>query len=867
MTSSFFLYALIFLLCFSQKVVTTPAYHIYTLRPSASTVSAKPIAAELGRVVVTTDIFTTKGNKHGENPFTIALNAYDGQNKSLFLKGHDQPDVVFLNLNPLVNASALEGLFFQRMFFDPILRGFSARYAQLQEELKLLKTGGLPHRLKVAELERFKTEIGITGFDTDLLVAGLISGKLTVIVDSQDKKQRVENMIKDFFTGRDSKFYVDKLIDKGYDPAIAARLAEEFARNRSFSFPTGFFNREGNLPHDGEGAIDALLPEIIDIRVLEKEGDDTIVTKGIDSAAAPVNTMRIRKTGDGYIIQETANKTYIISVESLKPNSEGVFYLLWSPRQVSTLRQTLSKSEKDADKLIVMPLGNADATCFSGKQDYTNLILAYNGRAILVDPSVRTLRNMASNELMEYVDAFYLSHVHWDHFGGMVDFVYRQLQAELVGAKINSMPLITSTTTYATAFDYLKALTGINREKFEKIFPRVDTEVFSDKEVAKFGPGVKGPELTAFNSMHMVLGRTFGHPLPTYGFRIKTKDGTVAYLADSLMPPVDSPLRSDFVEFFGTDVDLLISENGVPGVHITPETLVETFEDLAKIGSIYTDHAAGLQNQLGLQRAQVFEPLIIENRNQRDEVIADIDGKLQASGAVKYVGDEAGLSDFIRRHFAKVGKLVELEKGSVIYREGGAIEDSPYIFIIVKGSVNVEGVPGVKNNVVSLGKGHIIGEMAILRKAFTSCAEEDLKGLFMKDLIYQQQINGTTYFVWNIADEKQLESHGLDSTVKTRYAELFSKSQWLPRSKTVVASEKSTLVQIHIDEFIKLLNAELETADIGPLAVVLRQIMTQRYAQDDIVDGFLAMLYPTTAPKMNSFVKGHQYLKAIKSSA
>ncbi len=794
-------------------------------------------------------LLTTAGDEDGKHAFTIALSAYDRENMQIHLKGREQPDVVFLTLNPLINNSALEGLFFQRMFFDSIVKGYAERYKKLLEDLELLAKYTHDYTRKVDEIDVFKDEVIDAGYDVDVLAKGLISGKLTVIVNAEADKTRVLRMVKAFFTGQNAGFYETKLINSGYDKLTAKRLSEEFACNRSFHSTGGLFNRDGRASLENDEAIDEVIDEVIDIQVLTP-GKTITLHKGMATPDTPANTIEIERIGDDYLIAEGVQRYYIDS-GCLKLRAGGAFYSSWTRREVAMVKKAISLSAQDEDELMIMPLGNADPTPFSGKQDYTNLMLAFNGRGILVDPSAQTLRNMKANDLLGRVDAFYLSHVHWDHFGGMIDFAYQQLSIQAKGLHVSSMSLIAAVAVYETAFDYLNALTGINRQTFEDIFPLVKTKKELDIEAVVFDE-----ELPRFAQMEMLLNRTFCHPLPTYGFKILTEKGSFAYLPDSLMPSKESPLRSKFIEFFGEGVSLLISENGVPGVHIMPKELAEALKKLVDVGVVYTVHSASQQNYPGLQRAQAFELLKIIRREDRYKSIRRATSLLKTSKAVKVADENIPLRDFIRNQFAIIGIIEEMKKGHIIYREGDLVDDNPYLYIILSGFVDIEGIEGAPNNTISLGKGHVLGEMAILRRALNRYSEDDLKILLENGLISQQFIAGIGYYVWKISDISQLKSLQFDDDIKSRLISLFGDSKQLPRSKTVVASEESVLLRIHMDELIKLLDAELKESDsTSSLAHSLHMIMRHRHEQDNKVNGYLAPMRPGTTIDISSDIE------------
>jgi len=85
----------------------------------------------------------------------------------------------------------------------------------------------------------------------------------------------------------------------------------------------------------------------------------------------------LKEKGAIYLIAEEGGQKYYIDSGCLKLRAGGAFYSSWTRREAGMVKKAISLSTQDEDELMIMPLGNADPTPFSGKQDYTNLMLAF----------------------------------------------------------------------------------------------------------------------------------------------------------------------------------------------------------------------------------------------------------------------------------------------------------------------------------------------------------------------------------------------------------------------------------------------------------------------------------------------------------
>ncbi|MCX5716387.1 MAG: hypothetical protein NTV07_05990, partial [Candidatus Omnitrophica bacterium] len=350
-----------------------------------------------------------------------------------------------------------------------------------------------------------------------------------------------------------------------------------------------------------------------------------------------------------------------------------------------------------------------------------------------------------------------------------------------------------------------------------------------------------------FNGVEMTLARTHKHPLPTYGFKIKTPSGTVAYLVDSVMPLKTDPYYNEFVEFFGgKDVDILIAENGVPPIHITPDQLAGTFPELAAAGRILTVHSAFQQAHKDLLRLNAFEPVKIETRTGREIYVQRLAEELSRLNAIPQLWK---LTPEACRRFAVSGHEIVLEEGAVIYGEGNSPEEDPYVYVLLEGKINVVGVP------VDIKPGSIIGEMAIMRKEIDPAMIKIESGLTIREkrnraalrrlldggipgLIKEEMIGGEKHYIWEITqwdDEAEQACRGKNATEDNKkfLRELFATAVNPPRNKTVVAEGQTRLLRVHKDTFVKLCaSIDIREAVPGAKTRQLAALVAKKYIDE-----------------------------------
>ncbi|MCX5716386.1 MAG: hypothetical protein NTV07_05985, partial [Candidatus Omnitrophica bacterium] len=434
------------------------------------------------RPVNSEKINNTSGTFKTKNGFVVSYNPHQRQNIECASEGWSQPDIVFANLDPNYNSSEIENLLFQRLFFESM--GLAKEYKDLLAA-KAEK-----------DITAFRAKVKKMGFNTDILLEGTVNGKLTVIIDEEAKRKNIIEIIKDAFIGRSSEIYSKWL--EGYDEPTRKRLAEEFAKNRSFHFKVPqfglhglftregikragydvsrferFFDAQGNMRTDTEEYIDELIGAFVDIKVLGK-GAKAVIQKGVDETGKPAKELEISLSRDGkfcYLVED--GRTYRIDREKLNTAGEP-FWQNWKPNQAVALEHALQESGNR-----IVPFGTADPTTFSakGKQDYTNFGITINGKLMITDMSAQTWRNLERLKLTEKVGAVYLSHVHIDHFGGLVDLFYSNMRNKALGQPVTKMKIIAAKVVYEQAYDQMSVMTGVSRKDFEDMFPRVDTEI------------------------------------------------------------------------------------------------------------------------------------------------------------------------------------------------------------------------------------------------------------------------------------------------------------------------------------------------------------------------------------------------------
>ncbi len=792
------------------------------------------VAVPSSDMIAQQGIWKTQG-RNGKNAFVFSFGA-EATNKDVYSADLPQPDVLVVDMDHLGSVPKIESHLFQSLFFSAFQQGVGIQLAKVNAELKALDASedtdkaakiAVKKSEKAAILDRAEQ----LGFE-EVLVPGLLSHKLTLLMMNEDQKKRVREMVINVFVGHDEEYLTGKILEfqkshKSYPPYTAeaiGRMTDAFDSARSFVFPGGLFHQAS------DEKVGELLDKFLDIYPLDR-GDVTL-TKGQGDTENQVvvslsaNRLHLIENGTDYDLDRAA----------LHPRE--IERTQWKEAQVSALKDILAQSirKPSRDKAFLLSFGAADPTPASGTQDYTNFAVIYNGRMILVDPSKRTLRNLDRRSLMGRVGAIYLSHNHYDHIGGVLDLVYRKLNGEL----IRPIPLIAAYPVYTQTIELISQMTGNPKDRIERILKHVrPTKIEGEIETV----GLRGP---AYRGMQFKLTRTYNHPIATYGFRLNTDHGTMAYLVDSVMPAAilgdqqPNPYYQEFVQFFG-DVDVLVSENGVPGVHITPAQLKTAFPEHAAQGSIYTVHSSGMQAETGLHRFEPFSIVEVKTRQQKAKDVQRIADELKAledrltEAAKRGIASRQPLklTEPVRIRIAQLGRERILEQGEVIFSAGEPVSHNPRVYFILQGDVNA-------GDGLHIYPGEIVGELAVLRKEIPETLFKAQLDLKVKDvlasLVTTEVIDGAPRRIWNIGVTPEFLSqrYSNQGDLAGRLLDLFKQSSQPPRNSTVVVNRNTRVLELDADELVKLIrDSRSEAAGVNEgFAASAEEIMRERGRQD-----------------------------------
>lgn len=811
----------------------------------------------------------TRGNAAGKNPFVIASGLYG--NKIYAAKGLPQPNVMIADLS---RPSEIESFMIQNLFFEAILTGYQAKYAAAFKEYhqhKIKAEEGdaeaalhLPE--KEAALNRVRIEAAEAGFEPYLTHRiPLLSRKSTILVKSKEDRDRVLKIIYYAVVGGETGEEIFGILKaagyEGGDPAAIEKLAKEFDRQRNFTGKGDFLY--GLSPDE----ILSRLSRIVNVYVLDEQAKPVTLHQGARTTFNKI-TISIRK--GRYVIREAKHRWVINVADFHQGPSEFIIWNKIQRKKVESLIDWTRPRSTDKPEPLVMAFGTADPTPFSKEQDFTNMAVSYRSKLLLIDPSPSTVHNLMGLELMDRVAAIYMSHLHWDHLGGLTHYVYRALSGETKNLSKKKIPLIASRLVLHQLTEYValhtqdlwknrySSFSDVMSSLFEIVAP---DRIEQDREHFELSGDLKG--------LHLITKRTFGHPVPTFGFSLDGPTGRMTYLVDSVMPAPHierrrrvngtyeilkspNPRYAEHVGFFG-NADLLISENGVPGVHITPQQLTQAFPHLVETGALYTVHSGFLQNEQGLQRLEPFRILHIYKREDRMAAIEKISALLQQTKTIRRLWP---LNDAIRLHFARVGRQEEFPQGTVIFKSGEAVKDNLAFYILLDGEVTVRGAKvGEEYRDVTLRRGDIVGEMGVLGK-------EVSQDLFQEEIRLMRAQGAETYsrgliekvYIWHGEgkDRKRVEHYiwkyeVTRKTVEEKFADddlqrqamlkMYDQAVYPPRRNTVeVVSERATLVKVDAHELVKILGhdaiANVERLEELPLAKLIAQEIEKRKREE-----------------------------------
>jgi len=252
---------------------------------------------------------------------------------------------------------------------------------------------------------------------------------------------------------------------------------------------------------------------------------------------------------------------------------------------------------RPADKVSVTFMGVHDAL---SEEDVTNFLINVGKESIFVDPSLEAYANLKKRNLLPA--RWILTHNHADHNAGFVQFIiekYAEAKKEAIkngrgndigfivrnaNKEINAFDLIMTREVRDELSEVIAAYL-LGAEAWESV-PLEEAQSLSRqgaRDLLANEPVEDAFEKNAFDEIEFVdkgLGITIvfrnhkSHPVATYGFVVAAPQGNLGYVVDT-----------NSMDDFAWAVDklkawdpqgkrsLLISENGVPGIHLGVEQL------------------------------------------------------------------------------------------------------------------------------------------------------------------------------------------------------------------------------------------------------------------------------------------------------
>ncbi|HEY4911462.1 MAG TPA: cyclic nucleotide-binding domain-containing protein, partial [Methylomirabilota bacterium] len=228
------------------------------------------------------------------------------------------------------------------------------------------------------------------------------------------------------------------------------------------------------------------------------------------------------------------------------------------------LREALQFAS-DRPRFGVTPLGTSHG--FDAAGDFTSFIIWVNSKGILVDPSSEALAYLDQLAVApQDVPYVFLTHVHADHDGGLVEKLVSGSQTRVIA----------SDPVFRAFIEKARLVTGHDFEH-----ERLVTHISAN-------PGNR-VRIEVAGDFAQLETRWNLHPIPTNGFKLTFGERTLGYSGDTEYDPAmleDLRRRGklagahfeDLMYFFWTPdgkptVDLLYHEAGIPPIHTDKEAL------------------------------------------------------------------------------------------------------------------------------------------------------------------------------------------------------------------------------------------------------------------------------------------------------
>ena len=344
----------------------------------------------------------------------------------------------------------------------------------------------------------------------------------------------------------------------------------------------------------------------------------------------------------------------------------------------------------------VTPLGTSHG--FDASGDFTSFIIWVDGKGILVDPSSEALAYLDQIGVAPLdVPYVFLTHVHADHDGGLVEKLVSGSQTRVIASE----------PVFRAFVEKARLVTGHDFEREGLV-----THIAAN-------PGNRVP-IEVAGGFAQLETRWNLHPIPTNGFKLTFGGRTLGYSGDTQYDPamledlrrggkVPETHFQDLMYFFWTPegeptVDLLYHEAGIPPIHTDKEALRALPEAITS--RMFLVHIADEDVPRGFApgkpRLFATQVLLPPTPRSRQRVL------LEMMRAVAYLYDIPSDTLETLLHGAEIVTHVPDE---VIIRKGPVAPGEPMPFqIIADGRVSVRDGRRV---ITTLGKADTFGEWGI----------------------------------------------------------------------------------------------------------------------------------------------------------
>jgi CRP-like cAMP-binding protein len=365
-------------------------------------------------------------------------------------------------------------------------------------------------------------------------------------------------------------------------------------------------------------------------------------------------------------------------------------------RHIPTELREAIQFASERPRFGVTPLGTSHG--FDASGDFTSFIIWVDGKGILVDPSSEALAYLDQIGVSALdVPYVFLTHVHADHDGGLVEKLVSGSQTRVIASE----------PVFRAFVEKARLVTGHDFEREGLV-----THIAAN-------PGTR-VSIEVAGGFAQLETRWNLHPIPTNGFKLTFGGRTLGYSGDTQYDPamLDDLRRcgklpethfQDLMYFFWTPegeptVDLLYHEAGIPPIHTDKEAL-RALPDVitSRISLVHiADEDVPRGFAPGKPRLFATQVLLPPTPRSRQRVL------LEMMRAVAYLYDIPSDTLETLLHGAEIVTHLPDE---VIIRKGPVAPGEPMPFqIIADGRVSVRDGRRV---ITTLGKADTFGEWGI----------------------------------------------------------------------------------------------------------------------------------------------------------